>query len=99
MTTLKTAQNEILQLILKTSDKDTRNKLKQQQKRLSAYQQDLINKNVDEADDRYALVDKKLQVVVDRLKEAQEDIDKVIDIITNITKAVDAVGRLVDAVA
>ena len=90
MTTLKTAQNEILQLILKTSDK---------QKRLSAYQQDLINKNVDEADDRYALVDKKLQVVVDRLKEAQEDIDKVIDIITNITKAVDAVGRLVDAVA
>ena len=94
---LNTALVKLTRLILKV-DGEQRELLLVQHEELSGQLQELVNKTIPNDSEEYAKANGALLQLVNAIAEAQQDVNKIVDVVGKIANAVNLVSKLVDKV-
>lgn len=95
---LNQALIKLTRLVLKAEGEE-REELLKQHEALTAKLQELVNNAIPKDTDEYAKANGALLQAIAKIDEAQQDVDKIVDVIGKVSNAVNLIGQLVDKVA
>lgn len=97
---LNQALIKLTRLILKADvEGEEREELLEQHEALTEQLQELVNNTIPKDMDEYAKANGALLQAIAKIDEAQQDVNKIADVIGKVSTAVKLVGQLVDKVA